>query len=53
MWDKMGGRQTDFDFIVSNPKLAKHAADFIIRTGLLGQFGHTELVSSSDSAPAN
>jgi ribonuclease HI len=51
MWDKMGGRKTDYDDIIKNPKLAKHAADFFIRTGLLGQFKQAELTSSSGSEP--
>jgi hypothetical protein len=34
MWDKIGDKQTDFDTLISNPKMAKHAADFMIKTGL-------------------
>jgi hypothetical protein len=47
----MGSRQTDFDAIISDPELAKHAADFIIRTGLLSQFKQVEPANDSGNEP--
>jgi hypothetical protein len=42
MWrriDRVGlKRREDFDTLINGPKAAQYVADFMIKTGLLGQF---------------
>ena len=35
-------RQEDYDTLVNEPKAARYVADFMIKTGLLGQFQAVE-----------
>ncbi|THC93687.1 hypothetical protein EYZ11_006831 [Aspergillus tanneri] len=48
MFNKIAARgiqinQTDYDALMSDPQAIRYVAEFMLRTGVLGQFQHVEL----------
>jgi hypothetical protein len=45
MWAKIGNKianQMDYDSLVTDPKVTRYIANFMLQTGLLGQFRDIE-----------
>lgn len=58
MWDQLdwrGIKHHDYDQLVSEPKAARHVANYMLKTGLLGQFKAVEPPQEDpeNSGPSN
>jgi hypothetical protein len=52
MLNKIGmGRTVDYDKIISDPKATRYVAEFIHKTGVLGQFREAELTTAEPLEP--
>ncbi|PWY69025.1 hypothetical protein BO94DRAFT_590604 [Aspergillus sclerotioniger CBS 115572] len=44
----LGDKMTDYDTLISNPQAIRYVAEFMLQTGLLGQFSQVELDPDPD-----